>query len=58
MNTCAALLGFLIVPSLSGWAVVGGQGEYADIRARYGKLHTIAGRAQLDSNGGNDWPAP
>src|SRR3954471_1635573 len=29
--------------------------EYANIVARYGKIHTIAGRGTLDSNGGNDW---
>lgn len=29
--------------------------EYAQILARYGKIHTIAGRGAVDSNGGNDW---
>jgi sugar lactone lactonase YvrE len=29
--------------------------EYALILARYGKIHTIAGRGAIDSNGGNDW---
>jgi sugar lactone lactonase YvrE len=29
--------------------------EYALILARYGKIHTIAGRGTIDSNGGNDW---
>lgn len=31
------------------------EGEYAQILARYGKIHTIAGRGTTDSNGGNDW---
>jgi hypothetical protein len=29
--------------------------EYDMILSRYGKIHTIAGRGALDSNGGNDW---
>jgi sugar lactone lactonase YvrE len=32
-----------------------GPDEYAQILARYGKIHTIAGRGAIDSNGGNDW---
>jgi hypothetical protein len=29
--------------------------EYSLILSRYGKIHTIAGRGLIDSNGGNDW---
>lgn len=29
--------------------------EYAQILARYGRIHTIAGRGAIDSDGGNDW---
>lgn len=29
--------------------------EFDLLKARYGKIHTIAGRGALDSNGGNDW---
>jgi hypothetical protein len=32
-----------------------GGDEYAGILARYGKIHTVAGRGLTDSNGGNDW---
>lgn len=32
-----------------------GPDEFADLQARYGKIHTLAGRGQVDSNGGNDW---
>ncbi|MCB1127494.1 MAG: hypothetical protein KDM81_13455, partial [Verrucomicrobiae bacterium] len=39
-----------------GWQALGaGSDEYAFILARYGTLHTIAGRGAIDSDGGNDW---
>jgi sugar lactone lactonase YvrE len=41
--------------SCFGDVVNAGDGEYAQIVARYGKIHTIAGRGAIDSNGGNDW---
>ncbi|MBM3848544.1 MAG: DNRLRE domain-containing protein, partial [Verrucomicrobia bacterium] len=30
-------------------------GGYEQILARFGRIHTIAGRGAVDSNGGNDW---
>lgn len=36
-------------------AVGAGVDEYALILARYGNIHTIAGRGAIDSDGGNDW---
>lgn len=47
----AAVGGFLLAFTLPGNA----SEEFEILKARYGKIHTIAGRAALDSNGGNDW---
>ncbi len=30
-------------------------GDFDEIKAGFGRLHTIAGRGLIDSNGGNDW---
>jgi sugar lactone lactonase YvrE len=46
--------GILALGTLSCLGDAGGD-EYAQIVARYGKIHTIAGRGLVDSNGGNDW---
>ena len=43
------------VLSCAGEVVSATGDEYALILARYGKIHTIAGRGAIDSNGGNDW---
>jgi len=49
--------GFFVFGTLSciGGVINAGTDEYAEIVARYGKIHTIAGRGAIDSNGGNDW---
>ncbi len=49
--------GILVLGTFSslGDVVNAGGEEYAQIVARYGKIHTIAGRGAIDSNGGNDW---
>jgi sugar lactone lactonase YvrE len=51
------LIGIVVLGTCScfGDVVNTGGDEYARIVARYGKIHTIAGRGALDSNGGNDW---
>jgi hypothetical protein len=51
------LAGILVLGVLScaGGVVSATEDEYALILARYGKIHTIAGRGTVDSNGGNDW---
>jgi sugar lactone lactonase YvrE len=50
-------MGMLVFGVLSGAGdLLGTPGdEYAQILARYGKIHTIAGRGETDSNGGYDW---
>jgi sugar lactone lactonase YvrE len=55
LKFCAT--GILVLGMLScfGDAPDAGGDEYARIVARYGKIHTIAGRGAIDSNGGNDW---
>jgi len=54
MKPMLALAGILVLATCSCLGEVGGD-EYAQIVARYGKIHTIAGRGAVDSNGGNDW---
>ncbi len=58
MKAFVFLLGVSAIFS-AGLAVGGSasseQDEYSQILSRYGKIHTIAGRGQVDSNGGNDW---
>lgn len=50
------LAGTFVVGILCGATNVTAAGdEYAQILARYGRIHTIAGRATIDSDGGNDW---
>ena len=51
------LSGILVLGVLScaGEVVSATGDEYALILTRYGKIHTIAGRGAIDSNGGNDW---
>lgn len=46
--------GLLVLGAFSCLGDVGDD-EYAGILARYGKIHTVAGRGLVDSNGGNDW---
>lgn len=57
MKPMLFLAGIIVLGVFSGAGdVVSATGdEYALILARYGKIHTIAGRGAIDSNGGNDW---
>jgi len=52
--TVVVALGFISANNTAIHATEAGD-EYAQILARYGILHTIAGRGAIDSNGGNDW---
>jgi hypothetical protein len=45
----------LLALGIHGCLADAGGDEYAQMLARYGRIHTIAGRGALDSNGGNDW---
>ena len=47
----AVVGGLLLTAAIQGNA----NEEFELLKMRYGKIHTIAGRGALDSNGGNDW---
>lgn len=53
----AIRLGIILTAVVSAGAgeMLAATGDFDEIKAGFGRLHTIAGRALIDSNGGNDW---